>query len=185
MLIQKTELDGVLEIIPQRFGDERGFFSETYSRKDFAAAGIEIDWVQDNHSLSAESGVLRGLHCQLAPFAQDKLIRVLRGSIYDVAVDLRGGSPTFGKWTSIILSADSWNQLLIPRGFAHGFLTLEPGVEVAYKASSPYSPAHERSIRWNDPTIGVTWPLHGREPVLSGKDRDAPYFNEISTQLVF
>lgn len=174
MNVRKLSLDGLLEIVTPKFGDARGFFSETYSREKFSEAGIDIDWVQDNHSLSAEAGVLRGLHFQVAPFAQDKLIRVLRGSIYDVAVDLRAGSPTYGRWDSCILSSKAWNQLLVPKGFAHGFLTLEPGVEVAYKVSSPYRADCDRAIRWNDPAIGIDWPLDGKRPVLSAKDQAAP-----------
>lgn len=185
MHIRKLELDGVLEITPRKFGDERGFFSETYSTRDFVSAGVDVDWVQDNHSYSAEPGVLRGLHFQLAPFAQDKLVRVLRGAIFDVAVDLRPGSPTFGKWLSRILSAKEWNQMLVPKGFAHGFLTLEPGVEVAYKVSAPYVASHDRSIRWDDPSIGIAWPLAGKAPILSAKDRDAPALGAIAATLSF
>jgi dTDP-4-dehydrorhamnose 3,5-epimerase len=185
MEIRRLELDGVIEIVPKKFGDARGFFSETYSQKRLAEAGIDIDWVQDNQSFSAEKGVLRGLHFQLAPFAQDKLIRVLRGSIFDVAVDLRKASPTYGKWVSSVLSAEAWNQLLVPKGFAHGFVTLEPNVEVLYKVSAPYSPEHDRGIRWNDPAIGVAWPLESREPVLSGKDAAAPYLADIAEQISF
>jgi dTDP-4-dehydrorhamnose 3,5-epimerase len=185
MQIRKLELDGVLEIIPKRFGDARGFFSETYSRQRFAEAGIDIDWVQDNQSFSAEAGVLRGLHLQVAPFAQDKLVRVLRGSILDVAVDLRVGSASYGKWASCVLSSDERNQLLVPKGFAHGFLTLEPDVEVFYKVSAPYAPTCERGIRWNDPAIGIAWPLEGHEPVLSGKDASAPFLADIAAQISF
>ena len=137
MRVNDLGLGGVLEIIPRKFGDARGFFSETWQRQRFADAGATIDWMQDNQSFSAEPGTLRGLHFQVAPFAQDKLIRVLRGSIFDVAVDIRSGSPTYGKWVSKILSAETFNQLLIPKGFAHGFLTLEPDVEVLYKVSAP------------------------------------------------
>lgn len=185
MEIRRLELDGVLEIVPRKFGDARGFFSETYSEKRFSEAGIDIGWVQDNQSFSAEKGVLRGLHFQLPPFAQDKLIRVLRGSIFDVAVDLRKVSPTYGKWVSCVLSANAWNQLLVPKGFAHGFLTLEPNVEVFYKVSAPYAPEHDRGIRWNDPSIGIAWPLEGREPVLSGKDAAAPFLADIAEQISF
>jgi dTDP-4-dehydrorhamnose 3,5-epimerase len=185
MQIRKLELDGILEIIPKRFGDARGFFSETYSRQRFAEAGIDIDWVQDNQSFSADAGVLRGLHLQIAPFAQDKLVRVLRGSIFDVAVDLRVGSPTYGSWASCVLSSDDRNQLLVPKGFAHGFLTLEPDVEVFYKVSAPYAPTCERGIRWNDPAIGIAWPLEGREPVLSGKDASAPFLADTAAQISF
>lgn len=185
MEIRTLGIDGVLEIVPKKFGDTRGYFSETYSAKRFAEAGLDIGWVQDNQSFSAEKGVLRGLHFQLAPFAQDKLVRVLRGSVFDVAVDLRKGSSSYGKWVSAVLSADAWNQMLVPKGFAHGFLTLEPNVEVFYKVSAPYAPEHDRGIRWNDPDIGVAWPLDGREPVLSAKDAAAPYFSGIADQISF
>jgi dTDP-4-dehydrorhamnose 3,5-epimerase len=172
--VRQLAIEGVLEIIPDRFGDNRGFFSETYSRFAFEGAGLRHDWVQDNHSYSATAGVLRGLHYQAPPFAQDKLVRVVRGSIFDVAVDIRTGSPTFGKWVSLVVSAEAWNQLLVPKGFAHGFLTLEPNVEVIYKISAPYSAAHDRNIRYDDADIGVKWPLSGRQPVLSEKDLKAP-----------
>ncbi len=185
MQVRRLEIDGVIEVLPRRFADARGFFSETFSQRGFAEAGIDIDWVQDNQSLSVEQGVLRGLHFQVAPFAQDKLIRVLRGSILDVAVDLRNGSPTYGKWLSCVLSAESWNQLLVPKGFAHGFLTLEPGVEVFYKVSAPYAPDCDRTIRWNDPALGIAWPLNGREPILSGKDAAAPLLADIAAQISF
>lgn len=185
MEIRKLGIEGVLEIVPRKFGDSRGFFSETYSARRFAEAGLDIGWVQDNQSFSAEKGVLRGLHFQLAPFAQDKLIRVLRGSIFDVAVDLRQGSASYGKWVSAVLSAEAWNQILIPKGFAHGFLTLEPNVEVFYKVSAPYAPEHDRGIRWNDPDIAVAWPLEGREPVLSAKDAAAPFLAGIADQISF
>jgi len=185
MQIRPLALDGVIEIVPRKFGDARGFFSETFSKQGFREAGIDIDWVQDNQSLSAEQGVLRGLHFQVAPFAQDKLIRVLRGSIFDVAVDIRSGSPTYGKWVSCVLSAGSWNQLLVPRGFAHGFLTLEPDVEVFYKVSAPYAPDCDRAIRWDDPALAIDWPLQGRTPVLSAKDAAAPSLAKIAEQIHF
>ena len=186
MQVNDLGLGGVLEIIPKKFGDERGFFSETFQRQRFIDAGITPDWMQDNQSYSAEKGVLRGLHFQVAPFAQDKLIRVLRGSIFDVAVDIRNGSPTYGRWVSCELSAAKFNQLLIPRGFAHGFLTLEPDVEVLYKVSAPYSPQCDRGIAWNDPAIGIAWPLEpGQQPVLSGKDASAPKLAEIASTIHF
>jgi dTDP-4-dehydrorhamnose 3,5-epimerase len=186
MQVNDLGLGGVVEIIPKKFGDARGFFSETYQRQRFVDAGIAQDWMQDNQSLSAEKGTLRGLHFQVAPVAQDKLIRVLRGSIFDVAVDIRNGSPTYGKWVSCELSAVKFNQLLIPKGFAHGFLTLEPDVEVLYKVSAPYSPACDRGIRWNDPAIGVEWPLvPGQQPVLSGKDSQAPLLADVASEIAF
>jgi dTDP-4-dehydrorhamnose 3,5-epimerase len=179
-------LGGVIEIIPKKFGDARGFFSETFQRQRFIDAGITQDWVQDNQSYSAEKHVLRGLHFQVSPVAQDKLIRVLRGSIFDVAVDIRSGSPTYGKWVSCVLSAAKFNQLLVPKGFAHGFLTLEPDVEVLYKVSAPYSPQCDRGIAWNDPAIGIDWPLKpGEQPVLSGKDAAAPKLAEIAAGIMF
>lgn len=178
MELRKLALDGVVEIVTQKSSDGRGFFSETYSRAGFAKAGIGIDWVQDNQSFSAARHVLRGLHFQVAPFAQDKLIRVLRGAIFDVAVDIRPNSATYGKWVSCILSSATWNQLLVPKGFAHGFLTLEPATEVFYKVSAPYAPQHERAIRWSDPALAIDWPLAGGEPVLSAKDAQAPLMAE-------
>ncbi|MFT3988364.1 dTDP-4-dehydrorhamnose 3,5-epimerase [Aestuariivirga sp.] len=177
---------GVLEVVPKKFGDARGFFSETFQRQRFTDAGITQDWMQDNQSYSAEKGVLRGLHFQVAPDAQDKLIRVLKGSIFDVAVDIRKASPTYRTWVSCILSAEKFNQLLIPKGFAHGFVTLEPDVEVLYKVSAPYSPSCDRGIRWNDPTIGIEWPLDpGQQPVLSAKDAAAPLLAEAEKDIVF
>ena len=185
MQVNDLGLGGVLEIIPRKFGDARGFFSETYSRQRFHEAGIAHDWMQDNQSYSAEKGVLRGLHFQIAPFAQDKLIRVLRGSIFDAAVDIRNGSPTYGQWVARVLSAEKFNQLLIPRGFAHGFVTLEPHVEVFYKVTAPYAPLCDRGVRWNDPAIGIDWPLDGKPPILSEKDSKAPLLAEIASQISF
>lgn len=177
---------GVLEIIPKKHGDARGFFAETYQRQRFNDAGVAQEWVQDNQSLSAEKGVLRGLHFQVAPAAQDKLLRVLKGSVFDVAVDIRQGSATYGKWVSLVISAEKFNQIFIPKGFAHGFLTLEPGVEVFYKVSAPYAPDCDRSILWNDPQIGIDWPLEsGRQPIVSGKDAAAPRLADIAPSLFF
>lgn len=186
MQVNDLGLGGVLEVIPKKFGDARGFFSETFQRQRFIDAGIACDWMQDNQSYSAEKHVLRGLHFQTAPQAQDKLIRVLRGAIFDVAVDIRPGSATYGKWVSCELSAGKFNQLLVPRGFAHGFLTLEPGVEVLYKVSAPYAPHCDRGIAWNDPSIGIEWPLKpGEQPVLSDKDAAAPKLAEIEDAIQF
>lgn len=167
-------LPGLMEIRSPRMGDERGFFSETWSRRAWAAAGIDFDFVQDNHSLSAGAGVLRGLHYQLEPMAQDKLVRVVRGAIFDVAVDIRRSSPSFGRWTGLTISAREWNQLLVPKGYAHGYVTLEPETEVIYKVSAPYSPRHERAVRYDDPTIGIAWPELGTPFQLSAKDSAAP-----------
>lgn len=174
-------LDGVVEIRPRKFGDDRGFFSETWSEEAMAAAGIGHPFVQDNHSYSAARGVLRGLHYQLPPAAQDKLVRVTRGSVYDVAVDIRQGSATFGKWVGLILSADLWNQLFIPKGFAHGFVTLEEHSEVQYKVSAPYRPDHDRAVRFDDPAIGIEWPVPTEEIQLSDKDRGAPLLRDVET----
>jgi dTDP-4-dehydrorhamnose 3,5-epimerase len=167
-------------ITPRRIGDHRGFFSETWSRKSFAEAGIDIDFLQDNHSHSAEAGTLRGLHFQSPPFAQDKLVRVVRGSILDVAVDMRRSSPGFGQWVATELSAQNWRQLLVPIGFAHGFVTLEPDTEVIYKVSAPYSPDHDHGIAWNDPDLVIDWPTTAG-PILSDKDRALPRLRQIES----
>ncbi len=169
--VRPLALDGLREIRPARHGDDRGFFSESWTRDTFVSAGIELDWVQDNHSMSAAKGVLRGLHYQLPPAAQAKLVRVTRGSIFDVAVDIRRGSPTFGRWVGLTLSADLWNQLLVPAGFAHGFVTLEENVEVQYKVTAPYRPDLDRAIRFDDPAIGIDWPIGGDAVTLSAKDQ--------------
>lgn len=175
---RELALPGVFEIVPRKFGDDRGFFSETYQAQEFAEAGFSVAFVQDNHSLSREAGVLRGLHYQLPPRAQDKLVRVVRGSILDVAVDIRRSSPNFGRWVSLVVSAEKWNQILVPKGFAHGFVTLEPDTEVAYKVSDLYSAEHDRSIRFDDPTIKIDWPAHAGPVHLSEKDERAPFLAE-------
>jgi dTDP-4-dehydrorhamnose 3,5-epimerase len=172
--VRALALEGVLEIRPDQFADERGFFSEVWNEAAWREAGIDQEFVQDNHSLSKQRGVLRGLHYQAPPMAQTKLVRVTRGSVFDVAVDIRKGSPTFGSWVSAVLSAERWNQLLVPAGFAHGFLTLEDDCEVQYKVSACYSPDHDRSIRFNDPEIAIDWPIASEELILSDKDRAAP-----------
>lgn len=172
--VRPLGLPGVCEIIPERLHDGRGFFSETYNAAVLAAEGIATHFCQDNHSLSQPAHVLRGLHYQLPPFDQDKLLRVPRGAILDVAVDIRRRSPTFGRWVSLEVSAKKWNQIFIPKGFAHGFVTLEPETEVAYKVSQPYSRDHDRSIRFDDPAIGIDWRVPVSALVLSDKDRTAP-----------
>lgn len=174
LTVNPLALGDVLEILPRKFGDDRGFFSETYNRERLTQAGIPHEFVQDNHSYSAAKGVLRGLHYQLAPRAQDKLVRVVKGSILDVAVDIRKSSPTFGKWVSLVVSTGEWNQIFVPKGFAHGFVTLEPDTEVVYKVTDLYSPEHDRSIRFDDPAIGIDWPVPAGEIQLSEKDRNAP-----------
>ncbi|ODT08730.1 MAG: dTDP-4-dehydrorhamnose 3,5-epimerase [Mesorhizobium sp. SCN 65-20] len=183
--VRNLGLDGVYEITPAKFEDERGFFSETWNAEKLARAGIVVDFVQDNHSLSRPRGVMRGLHFQMPPFAQDKLVRVLRGSVFDVAVDIRKGSPTFGKWVGVTLSDKAWNQMLVPKGFAHGFVTLEPDTEVVYKVSAPYSQPHDRSIRFDDPDIAIDWPVAATEMTLSSKDSAAPALNALETGFVY
>lgn len=175
--VRKTSINGVLEIRPVRIGDERGFFSETWNEESWAKAGIDQRFVQDNHSRSSR-GVLRGLHYQLPPMAQAKLVRVTRGSAFDVAVDLRRHSATFGKWFGLTLSAEEWNQLLVPEGFAHGILALEDNTDVQYKVSAPYSPEHERCIHPNDPMIAIDWSLSPELQILSAKDQAAPLLSE-------
>lgn len=172
--IRQLDIPDVLEIKPRIFDDARGFFSEVFNAGKFRERGIDLNWVQDNQSLSRDKYTLRGLHYQDPPFAQAKLVRVLRGRIFDVAVDIRRGSPTFGRWAALEVSAEAFNQILVPAGFAHGFLTLEPDTEVLYKVSAPYSGAHDRAIRFDDPQIAVAWPLDGHAPVLSAKDAAAP-----------
>lgn len=172
--IRPLGLKGLIEIRPPKFGDDRGFFSQVWSAEDMAAAGVELDFVQDNQSYSASRGVLRGLHYQIEPAAQDKLVRVSRGAVFDVAVDIRNGSPTFGQWEGLILSAELWNQLLVPAGFAHGFVTLEDHTEVHYKVTAPYRPELERAIRFDDPEIGIAWSVAASEIQLSAKDQAAP-----------
>lgn len=176
MKVMETSLLGVLLLEPNVHHDHRGFFLETYNRQRFEALGIDSDWVQDNHSLSVQPGTLRGLHYQTAPKAQTKLVRVLRGAIYDVAVDLSQHSPTFGQWYGTVLSADNHRQLLIPKGFAHGFCTLVENTEVAYKVDEFYSADHDRGLAWNDPELGISWPTS--QPVLSEKDLKHPLLSE-------
>lgn len=165
--------DAVL-LLPRRMGDERGYFVETYNARAFAEFGITAVFVQDNQSLSATPGTIRGLHFQVPPHAQAKLVRVLRGSILDIAVDLRRGSPTFGQWCGATLTADRGEQLYIPKGFAHGFCTLEPHTEVAYKVDDYYAPECETGLLWNDPNLGIEWPVASHAAVLSPKDRMLP-----------
>ncbi len=175
MDVREIGFGEVLEVLPVRHRDARGFFSETYNAGMLTQHGIDLVFTQDNHSLSVEAGVVRGLHYQLPPFAQDKLVRVVRGRIFDVAVDLRRSSQTFGRWVGLELSAERGNQILIPRGFGHGFVTLEPNTEVFYKVTSGYAPSADRSVRFDDPTIGIEWPTLGDPFTLSDKDRSAPF----------
>ncbi len=181
MDITATDIPDVKIIRPKKFGDNRGFFSEVHSDSAFAAAGIAVRFVQDNHSHSADVGTVRGLHFQLQPFAQDKLVRVTRGAIFDVAVDLRCGSATYGRHVTAKISASAWNQIYIPAGFAHGLCTLEPDTEVLYKVSNVYSPAHDRGILWNDPALAIAWPVAVADAKLSDKDRKHPTLADLGT----
>ena len=177
--VEETAIPAVKIVTPKKFGDHRGFFSETWSRKAFAEAGIDLDFVQDNHSLSAPVGTLRGLHFQSPPFAQDKLVRVTRGRILDVAVDIRSSSPTFGKHVAVELSAENWRQVLVPAGFAHGFVTLEPDTEVIYKVTAPYAPENDHGLAFDDPALGIDWRLPLSGLTLSDKDRKHPRLAEM------
>ena len=174
MRVEVAAIPAIKIVTPKKHGDARGFFSEVYSRSAWDNAGLDFSFVQDNHSFSATIGIVRGLHFQTPPFAQDKLVRVARGRILDVAVDIRRSSPTFGKYVAVELSAANWRQLLVPIGFAHGFVTLEPDVEVLYKTTASFSAAHDRGVAWDDPDIGVDWPLPPQGPTLSDKDRRWP-----------
>ena len=174
-----TALPDVKLIQPVRHGDTRGYFSEVYREDALLRAGVDIRFVQDNQSMSAAVGVLRGLHFQTPPMAQAKLIRVIAGAILDVAVDIRWGSPTYGQHVAVVLSAEEGNQLLVPEGFAHGFCTLEPNSTVIYKVNNYYSPENDRGMLWNDPALGIDWRLDGREPVLSEKDNKHPKLAEL------
>lgn len=179
LLVEATAISDVKIITPKKFGDHRGFFSEVYNRKAFAEAGIALEFIQDNHSLSAQVGTLRGLHFQSPPFAQDKLVRVTRGRILDVAVDLRKSSPTYGQHVAVELSAENWRQLLIPIGFAHGFVTLEPDTEVIYKVTNYYSAANDLGLAWDDPDVGIAWPVPPGGVTLSDKDTKHPRLRDL------
>ena len=174
MHVIETEIPAVKRVIPKRHGDARGWFSEVFRVDQLAEGGITSVFVQDNQSFSAPAGTLRGLHFQTPPAAQAKLVRVLAGAILDVAVDIRHGSPSFGKYVAVRLDAEGGEQLFVPHGFAHGFCTLEPNTMVAYKVDAYYSPANDRAIAWNDPDIGIDWPVTEAEAILSGKDKAAP-----------
>jgi dTDP-4-dehydrorhamnose 3,5-epimerase len=178
--ITETALPGVLVLKPARFGDARGFFSESWNCNTLAEHGIGIDFVQDNHSLSAQVGTVRGLHFQSPPHAQDKLVRCGRGALFDVAVDIRKGSPTFGLWVGYELSYDNGLQLLVPQGFLHGFITRAPDTEIIYKCSDYYAPDCDGAVRFDDPEIGIDWGFDGA-PVLSDKDAAAPLFRDFDS----
>ncbi len=182
MRLIETGLPGLALLEPKVFRDERGFFLESYSEAAFDSLGIRARFVQDNHAYSKQAGVLRGLHFQLPPFAQAKLVWVVRGSVLDVALDLRRDSPTFGRHFSVELSAENMKRLFIPRGFAHGYATLEPDTEFLYKVDAPFSPQADAGILWNDPDLGISWPV--AEPVLSPKDRLLPRLRDFDSPFV-
>ena len=179
--IKKTEIDGVLLITPRRLADARGFFSETYNAERFRSMGVTEIFVQDNHSLSVEAGTVRGLHFQAPPRAQAKLVRVIAGAVIDVAVDARKGSPTYGRHVRALLSAENGVQLLAPTGFLHGFATLKPNTEVAYKVSDFYSAAHDGCVLWNDPALGIDWGVDPARAMLSDKDAKAVSFADFKS----
>ena len=184
MNVKETSIPDLYILEPRVFSDARGFFFESYSAPRFKELGLpSCDFIQDNHARSETAGVLRGLHFQLPPFAQSKLVRVTRGRVWDVAVDLRAGSPTYGKWEAVELSADNFLQLFIPRGFAHGYLTMEEGVEFQYKVDAPYSPQHDSGIIWNDPDLNILWPT--QNPVLSEKDTSLGSFRDFESPFIF
>jgi dTDP-4-dehydrorhamnose 3,5-epimerase len=183
--IRSQHIPEVKLVVPKIHRDSRGFLSETYNRRLISDAGIATEFVQDNHSLSVETGTLRGLHFQVPPHAQGKLVRVVRGSIFDVAVDIRDGSPTFGQHVSAILSAENWTQMWIPAGFAHGFCTLEPNTEVIYKVTAYYAPGCDRGLQWDDAALGIKWPVGPDKVKLSDKDRKQSLLKEIAPAFVF
>ncbi len=179
MKVERLAIPDLILVTPPRFGDARGFFSEVFNVSRFAAAGIDAAFVQDNQSLSQERGVVRGLHCQVAPHPQGKLVRCTKGAIWDVAVDVRRASPTFGQWAAAELSAENWAQLWVPPGFLHGFCTLAEGTEVIYKVTGSYDRDSERGVIWNDPVLALPWPVAEHEAVLSDKDRALPRWAEL------
>ena len=174
MNVERLAIPEVALLTPPRFGDQRGFFSETWSQRRYDALGIPGPFVQDNHSLSSRRGTVRGLHLQVAPSVQGKLVRCVRGAIWDVAVDVRHGSPTYGQHAAAVLSAENWSQLWIPGGFLHGFCTLEPETEVIYKVTADYDRAAERGVVWNDPDLALPWPVAPEAALLSDKDLELP-----------
>tara|TARA_R110000787_G_scaffold200119_2_gene311164 strand:+ start:9985 stop:10548 length:564 start_codon:yes stop_codon:yes gene_type:complete len=182
---QQTSLPEVQILTPRRFGDARGFFSETWSRKALLDIGIDVDFVQDNHSLSREKGVVRGLHFQAPPHAQDKLVRVSAGAVLDVAVDIRVGSPTYGQWTSVRISAENGRQVFVPKGFLHGFVTLEDNTELLYKCSDTYAPDCDGSVYFADPDLGIDWGIDPKDAILSDKDKTAQSFADFKSPFVY
>jgi dTDP-4-dehydrorhamnose 3,5-epimerase len=180
MDVVALDIPDVKLITPRRFADARGLFCETYVRRRYVEAGIPDDFVQENQSVSALAGTVRALHFQVPPHAQAKLVRCVKGRIFDVAVDLRRGSPTFGRHVAAELSSGNWQQLYVPAGFAHGFVTLEPDTEVIYQVTAYYAPDCDGGIAWNDPDLGIDWPLGGRQPVLSDKDQRLPRLKDVA-----
>lgn len=185
MDVVPLDITDILLITPRRAADFRGFFCETYNRMLLAEIGIVADFVQDNLSLSVAKGTVRGLHFQCPPHPQDKLVRVSRGAVYDVAIDLRHGSPTFGKAASVELSAENWHQLWVPKGFAHGFCSLEPNTEVIYKVTDYYVPGSDKGLAWNDPALKIDWPISAQDAILSDKDRRYPPLAELPCYFSF
>ena len=179
MEIERLAIPEVIVIKIIKHEDDRGFFSETYNQKDLSEAGININFNQDNHAFSVLKGTVRGLHFQIPPFQQDKLVRVVAGAIFDVAVDLRVGSATYGQYVSAVIDTHNWNQILVPAGFAHGLCTLEPNTEVIYKVSNYYSPDHDKGIVWDDESIGIKWPVAKEKALLSSKDLNLPKFSDL------
>ena len=185
MQIEETALPGVLILTPRRFGDARGYFSEVWNRETLKSHGIDLDFVQDNHSLSRPVGTVRGLHYQSPPHAQDKLVRCGAGVILDVAVDVRVGSPTYGKWVAVTLSAENGRQLLIPKGFLHGFVTQAPDSELLYKCSDVYAPDCDGAVRFDDPDLAIDWGISPDQAILSDKDRAAPLFADFRSPFIY
>lgn len=181
--VQVLDIPDVKVLSTKKHEDARGFFSETYNKDALAEVGITLNFVQDNHSLSRAAGTIRGLHYQIPPYAQDKLIRVTAGRILDVAVDVRRSSSTFGKLVCAEISADAWNQILVPVGFAHAICTLEPNSQVIYKVTNYYSPQHEFGIRWNDPHFGIDWQVSEERAIISDKDRNLPFWKNVANWL--
>ena len=185
MQIEETALSGVLILTPRRFGDDRGFFSEVWNRSVLKSHGIDMDFVQDNHSLSRPVGTVRGLHYQSPPHAQDKLVRCGAGVVFDVAIDARAGSPTYGKWVGVELSAENGRQLLIPKGFLHGFVTRVPNSELLYKCSDVYAPDCDGAVRFDDPDLGIDWGIEPQAAILSDKDRCASSFADFKSPFIY
>ena len=185
MQVRELAIPEVVLLTPARHGDKRGFFSEVYNRRTFAQVGVDAEFVQDNHSFSADRGTVRGLHFQEPPHDQHKLVRVVRGSVYDVALDVRCGSPTYGRHVAVVLSADAGNQLFVPAGFAHGLMTLEADTEILYKVGAYYAPSHDRGVLWSDAALGIEWPIAAGEAIVSDRDRALPRLAEASSPFVY